>query len=86
MEYSSDSEHGDMTVVAGNDVYKPEEDDQQVALNETELNDLMRDLNLSKESAQLLISQIETSDSVWNNVLLVSRSWERIKTVFHIPW
>ena len=26
MEYSSNSEHSDMTVVAGNDAYKPEED------------------------------------------------------------
>ena len=31
MEYSSDSEHSDMTV-AGKDVYKPEEDDQPVPL------------------------------------------------------
>ena len=28
MEYSSDSKHSDMTVVAGHDAYKPEEDDQ----------------------------------------------------------
>ena len=28
MEYSSDSEHSDMTVVAGDDAYKPEEDNQ----------------------------------------------------------
>ena len=27
MVYSSDSEHSDMTVVAGDDAYKPEEDD-----------------------------------------------------------
>ena len=27
MEYSSDSEHSDMTVVAGDDTYKPEEND-----------------------------------------------------------
>ena len=32
MEYSSDSKHSDMTVVAGDDVYKPEEDDQPVSL------------------------------------------------------
>lgn len=48
MEYSSDSEH---SVVAGDDAYKPEEYDQPV---QAELNDLTQDLNLSKESAQLL--------------------------------
>ena len=34
LEYSSDSEHSDMTVVAEDDAYKPEEDDH------AELNDL----------------------------------------------
>ena len=28
MEYNSDSEHSDMTIVAGDDAYKREEDDQ----------------------------------------------------------
>ena len=46
VEYSSDSEHSDMTVVARDDAYKPEEDDQPVSLMQTELNDLTRDLNL----------------------------------------
>ena len=32
MEYSSDSKHSDMTVVAGDDRYKPEEDNQPVPL------------------------------------------------------
>ena len=51
MAYSSNSEHSDMTVVAGDNAYKPEEDDQPVPLTQAELNDLTRDLNLSKESA-----------------------------------
>ena len=55
MQYCSDSKHYDMTVVAGDGVYKPEEDDQPVPLTQAELNDLMRDLNLSKESAQPLV-------------------------------
>ena len=41
-----------MTVVAGDDACKPE-DDQPVPLTEAELNDLTRDLNLLKESVQL---------------------------------
>ena len=47
MEYSSDSELSYMTVVAGDDTFKPKEDDQPVPLIQIELNDL-------KESAQLL--------------------------------
>ena len=43
-----------MTVVAGDDAYKSEQDNQQKPLTQAELNDLTRDLNLSKESAQLL--------------------------------
>ena len=54
MEYSSDSEHNDMIVFIGDDAYKPEEDNQPVPLTQAELNDLTQDLNLSKESAQLL--------------------------------
>ena len=37
MEYSSDSEHSDMTVAAGDYAYKPEEDDQSLLLTQTEL-------------------------------------------------
>ena len=51
MEYSSDSKHNDMTVVAGDGTYKPEEDNQPVPLTQAELNNLTRDLNLSKKSA-----------------------------------
>ena len=40
MEDSSDSKHSDMTVVAGDDTYKPEEDGQPVPLTQAELNDL----------------------------------------------
>ena len=48
-----------MTVVAGDDIYKPEEDNQPVPLTQAELNDLTRDQNLSKESAQLLGSHLK---------------------------
>ena len=51
MEYSSDSEHSDITVVTGDDAYTLEEDDQPVPLTQAELIDLTLDLNLSKESA-----------------------------------
>lgn len=44
----------DMTIVAEDDAYKPNEDDQPVRLTQAELNDLTQDLNLSKDSAQLL--------------------------------
>ena len=37
MENSSDSKHSDMTVVAGNNEYKPEKDDQQVPFTQAEL-------------------------------------------------
>ena len=54
MEYSSDSEYSDITVVTGDDAYKPEEDNQPVPLTLAELNDQTQDLNFAKESAQLL--------------------------------
>ena len=59
MEYSSDSEHSDMTVVAGDGTYKPEEDNQPVPLTQAALIDLAQNLNLSKESAQLLCSHLK---------------------------
>ena len=40
MEYSSDSKHSDIIVVARNDVYIPEEYYQPVPLTQAELNDL----------------------------------------------
>ena len=48
MEYSSNSEHSNMSVVAGNKTYKSEENDQLVPLTQAELNNLTQDLNLSK--------------------------------------
>ena len=58
MESSSDSESSDMTDTAECGAYRPEEDDQLVPLTRAELNDLTQDLNLSKESAQLLGSRL----------------------------
>ena len=54
MEYCSNSEHSDIIIVAGDDTYKPKEDDQPVLLTQAEQNNLTQNLNLSKESAQLL--------------------------------
>ena len=48
-----------MTVVAWDDAYKPEKDDQRVPLTQVELYDLTRDLNFSKESTQLLGSRLK---------------------------
>ena len=59
MEYSSDSEQSGMTVVAGDDAYKPEEEDQSDEDNTNRTHDLTQDLNLSKESAQLLGSHLK---------------------------
>ena len=59
MEYSSDSERSDITVVSGGDAYKLEEDDQPLPLIQAEPNDLTRDRNLSKESAQLLGTRLK---------------------------
>ena len=48
IECSSDSEHSDMTVVAEDDVSKPEEDNQPVPLTQAEINDQTWDLNLQR--------------------------------------
>ena len=59
MAYSSNSQHSSITVIAGSNTYKPEEDDQQVPLTKAGLNDLRWGLDLSKESAQLLGSHLK---------------------------
>ena len=59
MESSSDSESSDMIDRADCGAYRPEEDNQPVPLTQAKLNDLTRDLNLSKESAQLLGSRLQ---------------------------
>ena len=59
MEYSTDCEYSDITVVARDDAYKLEEDDQSVPVTLADLNDLRWDLNFSKESAQLLGSHLK---------------------------
>ena len=48
-----------MTVVPGDDAYKQKVDDQPIPLTQAEFNDLTQDLNLSKESAQLLDSHLK---------------------------
>ena len=46
MEFSSDSEHSVMSVVAGDDAYKLEEDGKPASLKKAELNDLTQDLDI----------------------------------------
>ena len=48
MEYSSDSKNSGITVVAEDDPYKTELDDQLILLAQAELNDLIQDMKLSK--------------------------------------
>ena len=59
VEYSSDSELSGMTVISGDDTYKPEEDNQPVSLTQAELNYLTGDLDFSKKYAQLLGSRLK---------------------------
>ncbi|KAK3889696.1 hypothetical protein Pcinc_006262 [Petrolisthes cinctipes] len=58
MEASSNTEFSDATNSDESGAYKPVDDDQPMPLTQAELNDLTRDLNLSRESAQLLGSRI----------------------------
>ena len=58
MEYSYHPIHSDMNFVAGDDAYKPE-DDQPIFFRQAELNDLTRGLNLSKTFAQLSGSRLK---------------------------
>ena len=86
MEYSSDSEHSDMTVVAEDDAYKPEEDSQPVPLTQVELNDLTQDFNLSKKSAQLLGSSLKEKHLLAPGTTFYwYRDHERELRVFHVP-
>ena len=48
MEYSPDSEHSDMTVIARDDARKPEDNDQPVLLTQADINDITGNLNHSK--------------------------------------
>ena len=70
MEYRSDSEHSDMTVVAGDD------------LTTTSQNPWYKKKDLY--SAAGFTTQRETSVGTRNSVPLASKPWERIKTVFHV--
>jgi hypothetical protein len=46
--------------VEGDDIYRPEDDFTPQRFSQTELNDLVRDLNLPKESAELLGSRLKS--------------------------
>jgi hypothetical protein len=47
--------------VEGDDVYRPEDDFTPQRFSQTELNDLVRDLNLPKESTELLGSGLKVN-------------------------
>ena len=75
-----------MTVVAGNDACKPEEDDQPVPVTQAELDDLTRDLNLSKESVQLQGSGLKEKHLLAPGTTFYwYRDRERELRVFHVP-
>ena len=69
MEYSSDFDHSDQTVVAGDDAYKPEEDNQPVPLTLAEFNELTRHINHSKKSAHMLDSRLKEKQLLAQGVL-----------------
>ena len=58
MKSSFYSKSSDMADTAECGAYRPEKDNQTVPLTQAALHDLTRDLNLSKESAQLLGSPL----------------------------
>ena len=74
MEYSSDSQYSDMTVVAGDGAYKPKEDDQPWH-NRTQWPDTRPEPFKGVYSVAGFTSQRETSVGIRNNVLLILRSW-----------
>ena len=76
MEYSSDSEHSEMTVEAGDYAHKSEEHEQPVPLIQAEPNDLTWGPNLSNESAQLLGSRLKEK-----HLLVPGKRSTGIKTV-----
>ena len=82
MEYSSDYEHSDMTVVAGGDAYKSEEEDHTVLLTQSELNDLIQDRKHSKEPVQLLGLHLKDKYLTPGITFYCYRDREK---VFHIP-
>ena len=85
MEYSSsESEHSNMTVIAGDDAYKIDEDDQSEPLTQAELNDLTRDVNLSNEFTQLLGSRLK-GKYLFAPETTFFRYRDREREFFHVP-
>ena len=58
MKSSSESESDNTSDRGEGEEYMPEENDRPVVLTQADLNDLTRDLNISKKSAQLLGSRL----------------------------
>ena len=62
MESSSESESDNTSHRAEGEEYMPEKNHQPVPLTQADLNDLTWDVNLSKESAQLLGSRLRENN------------------------
>ena len=62
MESSSESKSDNTADRAQSEEYMPEENDRPVPLTQADLNELTRDLNLSKESAQFLGSLLRENN------------------------
>ena len=62
IESSSEPESDNTADREEDEEYMPEENDKPVPLTQADLNDLTRDLNLSKESAQLLGSRLRENN------------------------
>ena len=80
VEYSSDSEHSDMT-----DACKLEENDQPVLLTQAELYGQTQDVKHSKESAQLLGSCLKEKNVPGTTFYWYWDCERKIKSIFHVP-
>ena len=63
IEYSSDSEHSDMIIIAGDDAYKLENDDQFVPLRQAGLNEFAQLLG-SRLKRKICFHQEQRSTSI----------------------
>ncbi|GBN41486.1 hypothetical protein AVEN_140491-1 [Araneus ventricosus] len=83
-EIRSDSEDGDALTHQDESCSDFSVDEGPQPFYESELNDLVRDLGLSKDGAELLGSRLKNKKSAdtWNFILLVQAPREGIHSVF----
>ena len=90
LEYSSDSKRCDMTIVAGDDAYKPKQEEQPVPFAQVVLNDLMLYFDLRPGPKILFLGNTpEGSDTFQQPVIerdcvggLRLMIWENVKVPF----